>query len=181
MITSIFLMLLTQLDGASPDALSVEVGPSTTIVSWSDAEDRLRGAVSPSRLVVGAPFELSLHVGTFEGPGFEGPVRVSFRPINATQGASVTVAMNAQAQLWRLTLEAAEPGPHTLEIAFTSTHHKVLKGRLEVVEPPLPRWPWLVVLGLAAIAALGFGARAALRPSSSSSPPPNEKQAPPSP
>ena len=156
------LAFLAQLD-ARPDEASVERGPAGLSLEWKDTEERLRGTLHPAAPVVGEPIEVVLHVGSFDGPEFNGPLRVSLRPLNATMGETVTVTRSSSEVSWQTRLVAPSAGPYTLEVGFRTTHNKLVHAAIDVREAPLSRWPWLVVVGVVSALALGLGVRSVLR------------------
>ena len=156
------LLLLAQLD-ARPDEATLDRGPAALSLEWRDAEDRLDATLTPTSPVAGMPLEVIVHVGSFDGAAFDGPVRINLRSINATMGQSVTVTREAGKPAWRATLTPQEPGTATIEFGFRTTRYKLVHATFEVVPPGLPRWPWYVVIGLGTAGALAFGVRAVLR------------------
>ncbi len=107
---------------------------------WKDSTDALRGTISaPVR--AGQDFRITATVQPLEGPDFEGPVTFSLRPLNDRGGAdSVTVAKSGEEKSWATTMRVREAGVHRLEVSWTSTHRKVVRGELAVEEPGLPPW-----------------------------------------
>jgi hypothetical protein len=165
--TLYILSLLTQL-GESPKAppqdliTAVKSGEQGTL-TWEDAEDKVTGSFSPWAIEAGKSLDVVVRVGAMQGAAFEGPVTLTLKPQGAQGGGDTqTVKMTEKAKAWAASLKTTEAGPYWLEIAWASTHHKVVRAEVAVQEPALPRWPWYVILGLAGAAALAMGVRAAI-------------------
>ncbi|MBZ4417029.1 hypothetical protein K8638_11080 [Myxococcus sp. RHST-1-4] len=115
----------------------------------------------PAQPKAGEPLTLSLHVGNFQGPEFDGPLTLTFHQEGAP--AQVTRTLTRQGVNWHTELVPDTPGIWELEVRYRHTHLKVLTARVPVMEPPLPRglgWGMIIV---AAGTALGLGVRGALR------------------
>ncbi|NPC86996.1 hypothetical protein HPC49_53555, partial [Pyxidicoccus fallax] len=119
------------------DQIRVERRGDLLDLSWSDAEERLQGTVHPLHPKAGEPFTLSLHVGNFEGPEFDGPITLAFHPAGGP--AQVTRTLTRQGVNWHTELIPDAPGEWELEVRYRNTRLKVLNARLTVVDPPLPR------------------------------------------
>jgi hypothetical protein len=144
------------------DEVQMIRGPSAWDLDWSDAEDRMHGSLRPLDPVSGQPLELSVTVGTFQGENFDGPVGFTMRCSEWSETKTVTRAKGERA--WAVTFVPTSKGEDcTLDWAFTSTRHKRLHSKIYVTDAPLDRWPWFVILGLAAALALGLGIRAVLK------------------
>lgn len=108
---------------------------------WQDAEDVVKGTITPFPIRAGSPFTVSIFVGTLQGEDFTGPVTLGLRPLEALGGTdTVTVERGPGAKTWVHAFTASEEGPHRLEVSFRTTHLKVVRGELTVLEPLLPRW-----------------------------------------
>lgn len=155
----------TQPWGASShDALKLNQGQATLDFEWADAEDRVQGAISPKRPVEGQAIDVSAHVGAFDGPEFDGPVTFSLKEAGSTGGGQTQTSKRGKGEkAWRAAFAPVKAGPHTFEVSFATTRHKVASGTIEVEEAALSRWPWWALIGLLAAAALGFGVRAVLQ------------------
>jgi hypothetical protein len=163
MFLSAYLLLLVAQPGlrAPVDEIALSPGVKTIDLAWSDVEDRLQGSISPKVPVEEAPIEISAHVGTFQGPEFDGPLTFSFKRSDSKGGGqSKTVKRAAGEKSWRATFVPETSGLHTLEISFATTRMKVASAKIPVGEAKLPRWPWWVIVGLAMTIALGLGVRA---------------------
>lgn len=157
------LVLLAQAGGPAHDALKMNLGQATLDFEWSDAEDRIQGAISPKRPIEGQPIDVSAHVGTFQGAEFDGPVTLSFKEAGSTGGGQTQTLKRAKGEkAWRARFTPDRAGPHVLEVSFATTRHKVAAGAVEVQEAALARWPWWVLIGLLAAGALGFGVKQVL-------------------
>ena len=132
-------------------------------LSWSDTEERLQGVLLPASPRAGSELAVNLDVGSFEGPEFQGPVRVGLR---GPDGGPAEVHLVQRAnRTFHTTFALRQAGLHTLDVAFHTTHEKVLHANLEVAEGPLPLsvvWA-LLVLGAGGAAAYGLWARAQAR------------------
>jgi hypothetical protein len=165
--TLYLLTLLTQL-GDSPkppphDRINAVQSGAQGTLSWEDAEDKVTGSFSPWVLEAGKPLDVVVRVGAMQGAPFEGPVTLTLKPQNSQGGGDTqTVKMTPQAKAWAASLKTTEPGPYWLEIAWATTHHKVVRAEVTVQELKLPRWPWYVLLGLAGAATLVMGVRSAI-------------------
>lgn len=156
------LVLLAQ--PAPHDALKVNLGSAGLDFEWSDAEDRVQGSIAPRRPIEGEPIDVSAHVGTFQGAEFDGPVTLSFKELRSTGGGQTQTVKRAKGEkAWRARFTPQTAGPHTFEVSFATTRHKVASGTIEVQEAALSRWPWWAAIGILAIAALGFGVRSVLK------------------
>jgi hypothetical protein len=156
----------------APPSVQVQTLVSGDVVqlSWADAEERLRGSIRPVRPRVGEELAVSLHVGTFEGSEFDGPITVTLRRAGETHGQTVT--LRREGQVWATTFVAKDDGRHSLDISFRTTRHKLVHADVEVVPSALSRLPWLLVGGALALALLAWGARLALRGREASGAPP---------
>ncbi len=100
---------------------------------WSDAEDRVRGTVSPKELSAGGPFTLSVAVGSFASGDLDGPVTLGIEQVGGTFKALETVApTKTTPRVWNATFTAPESGSYLLKVTFKSSHQKSLKGPVEV-------------------------------------------------
>ena len=164
------LILLTQAEGPPPplpgaplDEVRVTTAADRLELNWTDAEDRLQGAVTPRVPKAGQTLTVTAHVGTFAGPDeWDGPLTFTLKAPGQGPGQSVTVPRGKGEKTWAARLTPAESGEHVLEVAFQTSRHKVVRAKLTVAEGPLSRWPWFALVGAAALVALIFGVRAAL-------------------
>jgi hypothetical protein len=121
--------------------LRVEERPGHAEVYWADAEDVVRGTLTPFPIRAGTPFTVSLVVGTVQGEDFSGPVTVALRPLADLGGTeSATVARRAGERAWVHVFTPKQDGEHRLEVSFRTTHLKVARGVIPVAEAKLPRW-----------------------------------------
>lgn len=100
---------------------------------WSDAEDRVRGTVSPRELSAGDPFTVSVAVGSFASGDLDGPVTLGIEQVGGTFKALETVApAKTQPRVWNATFTAPESGSYLIKVTFKSSHQKSLRGPVEV-------------------------------------------------
>lgn len=133
--------------GENPQTvLTLRQGTAASTFAWSDTDDSLTGTVSPLPLRAGTPFSLSATVRPLSGPEFDGPVTFSIRPLESLGTAqSLTVKPSTGEKSWAAQLTPPVAGRYRLEIAWASTHHKVVRGEFEVREALLPPWVPLAV------------------------------------
>lgn len=110
--------------------------------AWQDAEDVVKGTIKPFPVRAGAPFTVSVFVGTVQGgEEFSGPVTLALRPMGALGGTdAATVSRGPGEKSWVHVFTADEAGPHRIEVSFRTTYLKVVRGQLTVQEGLLPRW-----------------------------------------
>lgn len=141
---------LTQLD------LQVTVNGLT--FEWSDADESLRGQITPQPVRAGRTMTVSAVLQPFSGDDFTGPLTFSLRPLSemgSTQ--SVTAVRKAGERGWVAEFTPVEPTEYRLEISWRTTHHKVVRGVFPVSPGGLPGWlTWAMGGGLIAIA-VGIG------------------------
>ncbi len=137
--------------GTSPQAkLELMTEAETTTFDWHDTEDRVRGLIEPRLFKTGLASTVSVNVGSFTGPDYDGPVTLSFRPVDQVGGGyQQTTAKKPGEKSWVFALTPSEPGPHVLEVSFRTSKLKVLRGEALVREGPLPAWiGWAVGVSL---------------------------------
>ncbi len=145
----------------APDVIRVEQRGDVLQLSWSDAEERLQGALQPDPPRAGEPLKVLLNVGSFEGAAFEGPLTLTLREAGATHGEVKTVTKGAVN--WHAEFIPERAGPYRLDVSFRTTRHKVLHADFEVLRPPVPRFILWSGVGLMAAAALALGIRSLVR------------------
>ncbi len=127
----------------------------------------------------GEPISVSLHVGNFEGPEFDGPLTLTFHPVGSP--TQQTKTLKREGVNWHTELTPDEPGPWDLEVRYQGTRLKVLTARFSVASTPIPRGlGWGLVL-VGAGAALALGVRNVLRRVKASGAPPADPSAAPPP
>jgi hypothetical protein len=127
-------------------------------VHWADAEDVVRGTLTPFPIRAGTPFTVSLVVGTVQGEDFGGPVTIALRPLAELGGAeSATVARRPGERAWVHVFTPDQDGAHRLEISFRTTHLKVTRGVIPVAEAKLPRWLLYAIGGGLIAASVSIG------------------------
>ena len=149
------------LPGAQPDRVAVDRRNNVLELSWSDAEERLKGSIQPEVPREGEPLKILLHVGSFEGAEFQGPVTVTLRRTGETLGETKTVIKGPVN--WAVEFTPQEEGRHTLSVSFRTTRHKVLNADFEVASSTVPRIISWGLVGVIAVTALAFGVRSLLR------------------
>jgi hypothetical protein len=154
----------------APDRISVLRRNDVLELSWSDTEERLQGAIQPDPPIQGQPLKVLLNVGSFEGPAFDGPLTITLREAGATHGQVQTVKKGAVN--WIATFTPERAGPYQLDVSFRTTRLKVLHASLEVASPPVPGFVLWVMVGLAALVALGYGLGGLRRKDTSTEPHP---------
>jgi len=136
--------------------LELKVTPNGLTFDWSDADESLRGQLTPQPVSVGRSLIISAVLQPFHGEDFTGPLTFSVRPLNE-MGTAVTetVSRKKGERGWVKEITLTEPGDYRLEISWRSTHHKVVRGVFPVSPGSLPGWvTWafgsgLIVIGLA--------------------------------
>lgn len=143
------------------DKIDVERHEDGLALSWSDAEDNLKGSIRPNTPREGQPLRVSLQVGSFEGEDFNGPLILTLREAGSNHGQTVTVARGARN--WETTFTPEHNGPYLLDVTFISTRHKSLHAPFEVSPSQVPRMLGWGVLGLGCLALLGYAVRNILK------------------
>lgn len=146
---------------APGDQVHVEVNRGVAELSWADYEDRVKGNLSTGTPREGEPLQVHVHVGSFEGAEFDGPVTLTLREAKASFGQTQTVR-RGEAN-WSAEFVPETSGPYQLDITFRTTHVKVVHAKFDVAARPVPRavkWSLVILAGLAAI---GFGARSLIQ------------------
>jgi hypothetical protein len=139
--------------------LKVVVRQGSADLAWQDAEDVVRGTVTPWPVRAGTPFTVAVFVGTVQGQDFDGPVTVGLRPLEDLGGTdAATLTRGPGEKTWVRTFTAGEDGPHRLEVSFRTTHLKVVRGELMVEPALLPKWFVYVVGGGLIAVSLAIGA-----------------------
>jgi len=165
------LVASTTVAAPANDQIRVERRGDVLELRWSDAEERLQGTVHPAMPREGEPISVSLHVGNFEGPEFDGPLTITFHPVGSP--SHVTKTLTREGVNWHTELVPDEPGPWDLEVRYRRTHLKVVTARFMVSSTPIPRGVgWGLVL-VGAGAALALGVRNVLRRMKASAPSPD--------
>jgi hypothetical protein len=145
----------------SADQIKVMRGAQSWDLSWSDAEDTLHGTVRPLELVEGQSADVSLTVGTFQGPPFDGPVTFSLRCEEWSH--ELTVRRTSGERAWAASFVPEGAGDCVLDVAFNTLRHKRLHAKLAVAPARLTRTPWYVLIAVTAAALLGYGIRSVLK------------------
>lgn len=145
--------------------LPLKPTPQGLLFDWADADEALRGQVSPLQVRAGEPLTVSAVLRPLSGPEFDAPLTFSLRPLEAMGSTrSLTVERQkdpaeggAGPRGWVAQFTPEDPGEYRLEISWRSTHHKVVRGIVQVAPRALPRWvTWAVGSGMIATA-LGIG------------------------
>jgi hypothetical protein len=143
------------------DQIDVDRHEDALELSWSDAEDRLKGSIRPNVPRAGQPLQVSLEVGSFEGEDFDGPLILTLREVGANHGQSVTVARGDRH--WETTFTPEHEGPYLLDVTFRTTRHKSLHAPFEVSPSLVPRMLLWGALGLGCLLAVGYTVRNLLK------------------
>jgi hypothetical protein len=140
------------------DQVAMQRGQAAYDLEWSDAEDRMHGTIRPLDPVAFRPVEVSLLVGTFQGPEFDGPVSMTLRCPEGTETRTVKRGKGERA--WYAMFVPGSDGDCTLDVSFTTTRLKLLHVKLPVQQAPLSRAPWYVIIAAVMLTAFGLGIRA---------------------
>lgn len=131
------------------------------VFEWHDAEDVVRGSITPARPRAGEALSVELSVEPMAGAPYEGSVSVVLRPLEQTWGGELlTMRKPEEGRFWRFAPVPRATGPHLLELRWQTTGPKVLRAELDVGEATLP--PWSGPLVAALVIALVGGVSAAL-------------------
>jgi hypothetical protein len=141
---------LTQLD--------LKVTPNGLTFEWTDTDESLRGQVSPQPVRAGRTATISAVLQPLAGAEFQGPITFSVRPLNELGSAQTfTVTRKPGERGWVTEVVMPEPGDYRLELSWSTTHRKVVRGVFNVGPAGVPAWvTWAVGGGLLAIG-LGIG------------------------
>lgn len=125
---------------------------------WSDADESLKGQISPQPVRAGRTMTVSAVLQPFVGDDFTGPITFSLRPLSEMGSTlSVTAVRKPGERGWVAEFTPEESTDYRLEMSWRTTHHKVVRGVFPVSPRGLPGWmTWAVGGGLIAIA-LGIG------------------------
>lgn len=146
---------------APSNQVNVESSQGGLELAWSDYEERLRGIITPNPPIAGQPLLVSIHVGSFEGDAFEGPVTLTLRKEGSTLGQTQTVRRGEVNWTAEFTPESA--GPHQLTVTFHTSRLKMVHAKFQVTPSPVPRVILWSFLGLITVGAVAFGVRSLLR------------------
>lgn len=161
---------LTQLD--------LKANSAGLTFDWADTEETLRGTVTRAPFKVGKPLTFSVTLEALNSEDLKGPITFAFRPLNDLGSPSQTVVRQGDEKSWSATFTPTEPGEHRLEISWRTTHHKVVRGVMDVAPAGMPAWVgWTFGVGSITLAVviglwLLFG-----RKEPSANPPPPETPA----
>lgn len=146
---------------APSNQVAVESSQGALELAWSDYEERLRGVITPNPPLAGQPLQVSVHVGSYEGAAFEGPVTLTLRKEGSTLGQTQTVRRGEVN--WTAEFTPESPGPHQLTVTFHTSRLKMVHAKFPVAPSPIPRVILWSFLGLLAVGAVSFGVRNLLR------------------
>jgi hypothetical protein len=156
---------------ASRMTFQPRAGPAGWSFDWADQEDRVRGTISPGELSAGDPLSVSVTVGAFEGPDFDGPVSLSLEQADGPWRELTTIAApTTPPRVWTARFVPPSSGRYQLEVAFRSSRQKPLRGPLEVGMGRVPRAVGLSVGIGAILLAVVYGLTLLFRRESASSP-----------
>ncbi len=138
--------------------LDLKVTANGLTFDWADADESLRGQLSPSPVRAGQKIIVSAVLQPFVGEDYTGPITFAIRPMNELGLTwSKTVARNKDKDNkaergWTTEVTLDDPGEYRLEISWSTTHHKVVRGVFPVSPGSLPGWvTWAVGGGLISI------------------------------
>lgn len=134
--------------------LELKLTPNGLTFDWADADESLRGQVTPNPVRAGRSLTISAVLQPFTGDDFTGPLTFSLRPLNEMGSTwTETVTRKPGERGWVKEVTLTEPGDYRLEISWRTTHHKVVRGVLPVSPAGLPVWvTWLVGGGFVVVA-----------------------------
>ncbi|MDC0714974.1 hypothetical protein POL68_41380 [Stigmatella sp. ncwal1] len=141
----------------APDRIAVDRRGGVLELAWSDTEERLQGALQPMAPRAGEPLKVTLHVGSFQGTPFEGPITLSLRERGSTHGQVQTVQKGAVN--WHAEFVPERAALHQLDVSFRTTRLKVLHAEFEVGAHAMPSFILWGLLGLGGIIAMVMGVR----------------------
>lgn len=154
------------------DRINVDRRNGVLELAWMDTEERLQGSVTPDTPREDVPLKVTLHVGSFDGAAFDGPITLTLREAGAKHGQTVTVTREKGAVNWRAEFTPETTGPYQLDVGFRTTRLKALHADFDVTSRPIPRFLLWAIVGVAGIVAVGFGIRSLVRRDTSSDPHP---------
>ncbi|WP_232293565.1 hypothetical protein [Stigmatella aurantiaca] len=140
-----------------PDRIAVDRRGGVLELAWADAEDRLQGSLQPLAPRAGEPVKVTLHVGSFQGAPFEGPITLSLRERGSTHGQVQTVQKGAVN--WHAEFVPERAAVHQLDVSFRTTRLKVLHAEFEVGSPQVPSFILWGLLGLGGLLTMIWGVR----------------------
>jgi hypothetical protein len=142
--------------------LQLQVSPHGVTFAWADADEALKGQVTPSPLRAGKTFTVSAVLQPLQGEDFQSPITFSLRPLHelgSTQSVTVERAKDGPdggsegPRGWVAHFTPDEATDYRLELSWRSTHHKVVRGVVSVKEAGLPPWlTWTLAGAMIAIA-----------------------------
>lgn len=149
------------LPGAQPDRIATDKRNNVLELSWSDTEERLKGSIAPEVPRVGEPLKILLHVGSFDGAEFQGPLTLTLRKTGETLGQTKLVTRGPVN--WTAEFTPEEEGRHTLSVSFRTTRLKVLNADFSVAPSVVPRFILWGLLGVSALLAVALTIRSLVR------------------
>jgi len=146
------------------ERVKLDYGARSITFDWADAEDRIKGTLTPPQPRQGQPLTVSVFVGSFQGEAFAGPVTLSLKPVGGMgKGEVITVIRPQGERNWTHTFVPSERGDHVLEVAFFSTRRKVARATLAIGDPGVPTWLAAVIAGSLVLFIIGGGVMLANR------------------
>jgi hypothetical protein len=149
------------LPGAQPDRIATDKRNKVLELSWSDTEERLKGSIAPQVPRVGEPLKILLHVGSFDGAEFQGPLTLTLRKTGETLGQTKLVTRGPVN--WTAEFTPEEEGRHTLSVSFRTTRLKVLNADFSVAPSVVPRFILWGLLGVSTLLAVALTIRSLMR------------------
>jgi hypothetical protein len=162
----IFSFLLTVISAdPRPETAQLRPNDNRIDVAWHDAEDDLRGTVTPRRIRVGVSIVVSIRVEPFNLKGARPSALAmtlrqvpfvtpqEYQPISPgnidQEDPGTVVQMQLQTDGSYLgEVTPTRDGPHVLQFSFRSTRMKNARAAINVESAPLPLWPWLLAASL---------------------------------
>jgi hypothetical protein len=143
------------------DPIRTEIRGDFMELTWSDAEDRILGSVTPAYPRAGEPLRFALDIGTYQGAPYRGPVVVALRRSDETTEETRTVAFDGKG--WNAEFVPSEGGQYAFDVSFRTTHYKAVHGTLSISETRVPRIILWILVAAASAGALAYGLRLALK------------------
>ncbi len=142
------------------DLMRLAIKPETAAwtFDWSDAEDRVRGSLTPKSAGSGDPITISVAVGSFASGDFDGPVTIGLEQVDGPWKELATVPPPpGDKKLWTATFVPPETGEYAVKITYRSSHQKGLRGTFEVSMGHVPKFAGLAVALTAITLAVVYG------------------------
>lgn len=134
--------------------LELKANAAALLFDWQDEDEVLRGTVTPNPPRAGRSLTVSASLEPLDGAPFDGPLTISLRPLDDSGVTQThTVTKRPGEKTWVATFTPESTVDHRLEVSWRTTHHKVVRGVVQIREAGLPPWlSWVVGGSLVAIA-----------------------------